>query len=179
MSTKWYERTLDTLRTAKKFVLDSTATDYLGQMVRRHPRVIADAQDFAIRPFERMWVEMPFPPYYKAFTGELPDATGDRTVGYLFDGPLVKVASHGWAPEMNRWVHAFVPVQYVLHKPMSPDEQAQVMKQTGLNGAGLDLWFWGESGEFFVHGRHTTEAAVEQLEDWEREVFGPCVKTIP
>src|SRR6188768_2432040 len=93
---RWRERTQDALRTAKKFVLDAQAASYIAEMIRKYPRVIADAQDFAIPPFERMWVEFPFENFYRIITGNEPDSTGDKMVGYLFRGPTVKVGSFSY-----------------------------------------------------------------------------------
>src|SRR5262245_34922568 len=93
VKSSWCDRVIDTLLTAKRFVLDSQAAVYLAQMIRDNPRIIADAQDFAIPPFERMWIEFPFEAFFTTLTGRFLDSTGDTRVGYLFDGPVVRCAS--------------------------------------------------------------------------------------
>lgn len=150
----WHQRALDTLTLSKKFVLDSQAASYLAQMLREDPRVVADAQDFAVPPFTKMWVEMPFAPFYAGVTGKQTDLFGDRTIGYLFDGPVVKVASHGWSKDSNEWAVGLLPVEYILHRPMSHNEELDLASKVGSSRMGLDLWFWGETASTFTNGEN-------------------------
>lgn len=151
----WYSAGIDNLRTCKQLVLDAQAAQYLGDMVRDHPRIIADAQDFAVPMFDRMWIEFPFRPYFKATTGDTPDGTSDMKIGYLFDGPVVRVASHGFDKLSQKWVYGFVPVEYVLHRPMSNYEELDLAGRLGTSRVGLDLWFWGESAYNWTDGTRT------------------------
>jgi len=136
-------------------VLDTAAATYLGKMIREHPRVIADAQDFAIPPFEHMWIEIPFGAYYEAITGRVGDANADKAVGYLFHGPTVTVAAQ------SRLGASWMPVEYTLHHPNTIEEQLDLANKMSISRAGLDLWYWGESANDFVHPKEEG--------GWERE----------
>jgi hypothetical protein len=161
MDRVWYERRRDQLRAAKKFVLDDQAAIYLATMLREHPRVIADAQDFAIPPFNLMWVELPFRSFYAAMTGEEPDSTSDTQVGYLIESPSVWVAA---ASEDHRDA-CFLPTGFVLHKPMTIEEQLGLADKLEVSRLGIDLWFWGESASFFAGGRRY----VDNKTAWDKE----------
>lgn len=143
MSKDWYHERLDNIAVAKKFVLDSQAATWLGEMIRNNPEVIADAQEFAISPFALMWVEIPFAPFYRAVNGVEPDETGDKAVGYLFEGPVVTVASYGW--EQDRFTAGFNPVQYILHLPMGEAQEAKLSRDFGIPRFAIDSWLWGET----------------------------------
>jgi hypothetical protein len=150
MDRRWLDRANTTLRTAKRFVLDAQAAAYLGDMIRRHPRIVADAQDFAIPPFRQMWVELPLPPFYRAVTGQASDDTGDRTVGYLFNGPTVTVGSESWTG--GRYEAGWGPAEYTLHHPLTMQQELRLADQLHLSRAGLDLWYWGATAAAFTGG---------------------------
>lgn len=140
---------------AKKFVLDAQATVYLARMLKEHPRIVSDANDFAQRPFEQMWIEMPFPAFYEIMTGRKTDSDGDQIIGYLFDGPVVNVASFG--AEGVRYGKStpagFTPVEYILNRPMSETETEKVCAQLGMRshrGFAIDIQMWGSSALSFV-----------------------------
>jgi hypothetical protein len=160
---KAFSRNMDTLRIAKKFVLDAQAATYLGEMIRDNPRIIADAQDFAIRPFDHMWVELPFPSFYQAVAGRPTDATGDTHVGYLFNGPDVYVAAASKASGGVK--ESFLPFRYTLHRPMSVEDELRVSQKIGVSRLGLDLWFWGESSEEFIGQTPIHDTVAESLKE--------------
>lgn len=165
----WGARQRDNLRTAKKFRLDPQAASYLGTMLRKYPRIIADAQDFAIPPFERMWVEMPFPPFYEAVAEKPHDSrTGDLAVGYLFVGPTVRVA--GTSRNGDSW---FIPIEYTLHKPMTVAEELFIAEKLGLSRLGLDLWFWGGGASAFTGGLNRIAMGgsedADDYPEWDKE----------
>jgi hypothetical protein len=86
----------DRLIEAKRFVLDATATRYVGDFIDKVPEAVAYAQEFAIPPFPLMYVEFPAPELWKAVTHAEPNwATNDRTLGYLYAGPRVYVLAGG------------------------------------------------------------------------------------
>lgn len=148
MSVAWQAHARTLLQTSKRFVLDAQAAAYLAEMIQAMPRVIADAGDFAIAPFERMWIEMPFVGFWEKISGRVSAPGGDLAVGYLFDGPVVKVAA------MHR-IHGGVeagwnPTEYILHRPMSPQEQARFCQQVGMSRFQLNLHMWGESARALI-----------------------------
>lgn len=151
------QRLADTMYLAKRFVLDESATKYLGEMVRKMPRVIADAQDFAIPPFERMWIEIPFRLYYETVTGAPSDVEGDQVVGYLFDGPVVSVAAYSRAVDGGR-TPGIGPIQYMLNRPLTAEQELRLTQKLGISRAYLDVFYWGES---FKHLRASAQGKLE------------------
>lgn len=166
-TSRWVDHTVETLQVAKKFVFDTQATQYLAQMVRENPRIIADAQDFAIQPFDKMWVEMPFETYFEVLTNK-PSTGSDAVIGYLFEGPVVKVCVAGTADEKERV--SLLPFEYVLHRPMRAREEIELAERLGMSRLMLDLWFWGSTAEAFT-GKNVLrpdEDLSEQRKEWDK-----------
>ena len=168
IAASWRNQALDWLRVSKRFVLDESAAVYLGRMVRESPRVIADAQDFAIPPYSQMWVEIPYRSYFSEVTADggrgllnPEEAIADQRLGYLFNGPSVRVFA-----EDNSGSVGVLPVQYALHHPLSVEEQIELAESLGISRVGLDLWFWGSSA------RHYRGALCDNADDdaheWDR-----------
>lgn len=144
--TKQFEQTSkDHLLRAKRFVLDHEATRYLGEMIRDVPRIIADAQDFAIPPFHTMWIEFPFATLWNTVNpNPMPGQIGgptDKRIGFLIIGNQVRVAVQGQAPSDPVWC----PVEYMLNYPMSERDQLNFCEKYGLSRLSLDHFFWGSS----------------------------------
>ncbi len=139
---------------AKKFVLDAQAATYIGRMLRDHPRIVSDANDFAQRPFEHMWIEMPFKGFYEAITGRPADPDGDQRVGYLFDGPVVNVAAGAGTMATS----GFIPSEYILNRPMSVEDQCKLCDLLQISRLGIDLMLWGESAHAFGNQGATWDA---------------------
>lgn len=149
LTRKWSEQALTSLQTAKRFVLDAQATKYLAMMVREYPRVIADAQDFAIPPYSNMWIEFPFKTYFREITGREPEGTADDVVGYLFDGPQVRTAASAQSDTKIGHIvsQGFLPIEFTLHRPMRLSEELQLSQRLGTSRMGLDYWMWGSTAE--------------------------------
>lgn len=165
----WRAQTLDWLRIAKRFVLDESAARYLGRMIREYPRVIADAQDFAIQPYHTMWVELPFRPFYREVLGgpfeTQPAGNEDIALGYLFNGPTVRVIAQSYLDGTEDT--GVLPLQYRLHSPMTVDEQHALADAMHISRIGLDLWFWGHSAREFIGGMCVN--AEDDAHAWDRE----------
>ena len=85
------------LRDAKRFVLDEDAVRHLGSIVKRVPEAIAYAQEFALRPFERMYIEFPFRVLWETVMEQPADkVNGDAILGYFYNGPKVYVFTKGY-----------------------------------------------------------------------------------
>jgi hypothetical protein len=121
-------------------------------LVRDNPTFIADAQEFAIPPFERTYVEFDFPTWFEAVTGRVPDKDGDRRVGYLYTGNIVRsfCESGGTYGLDNGEVFLF-PLQYHLWNPFTPDETTRLLKHMNMTTNALDVFYWGESALAFMH----------------------------
>jgi len=129
------------LREAKRFVLDDQAAVYVARMIGDHPRIVADAQDFAIPPFTTMWLEFPFANFFHVLN---PIATwdfeGDYRIGFLILGANAYVAG------MSRNGNAdFLPAMLKLNQPFTIDEELAFCDAVGTSRLGLDQYFWGSS----------------------------------
>jgi hypothetical protein len=150
---KFHETNRQSLMLAKRFVLDEAATTYIGEMVRDVPRIVADAQDFAIPPFKRMWVEFPVALLNKVIGGPttslyMGEEKADAVVGYLFNGPSVRIASANNVPGHTP---QFTPFEYMIHHPYKDvAEELQVCKQLGVSRGTLDAVFWGSAANQFI-----------------------------
>jgi hypothetical protein len=167
IASSWRNQSLDWLRVAKRFVLDESAARFLARMIRECPRVIADAQDFAIQPYSQMWIELPYDVFYRDLTNNAPfvqrppDGTEDKRVGYLFSGPAVRVFSESTAGV------GVLPLQFHLHRPMSPDEELKLADALNVSRIGLDLWFWGSTAMAYL-GALCKNADTDDAHEWDR-----------
>lgn len=139
-------RQLEVLSIAKKFVLDPQAAQFLGDAIAKMPRLIADAQDFAILPFEKMWIELPARTFYRAVTGQMPALDSDEIVGYLFDGNKVTV----YAGSYDGKSVGFLPIEYHLHKPFTLEQEVALASVLGISRISLDAFYWGSSAASFI-----------------------------
>lgn len=131
----------DHLLSVKRFTLEDGTAAYIGKALREQPRLVADGIDFAIPPFERMWVEFNFPPFFEAITGTRWDHTkGDRRLGFLLLGKAVYVGSEG--PR----VCGFSPMRYRLDQPWTLAEELAMAERFGISRMQLDEFFWGSTG---------------------------------
>jgi hypothetical protein len=167
------EAAVERLRLAKRFVVDRQAASYIGEMIRRVPRIIADAQDFAIPPFENMWIEFPYDAFFEAIT-QLPadvawTATGramelgqgefDTHMGFLISGSHhVRVAV--WGPgKKGSSLPIWTPVEYLLHRPWTREEELKFRQEHMMTGLTLDHFFWGSSAdELSAGGKESVRA---------------------
>lgn len=140
------ESTKQNVREAKRFVLNKEATIFIAEMLRDMPRIIADAQDFAIPPFHKTWVEFPFLDFWRVINGREPDADADAKIGFLFVGNTVRVVTGGQDEDKEALV---LPVEYHLWKPLSLEDEIKCVKDWGTSRGMLDYVFWGESVNHF------------------------------
>lgn len=157
---KYHQSRLDSLRMAKRFVLDTAAVRYMAKMLLTSPRIVADAGDYAIPAFDRMWVEFPARPFFEAL-GYATDDTSDTQIGYLYHGPLVNsfAATDEGIPLMS-------PVEYLLHHPMTMEQELAIAESLGTSRVGLDFWFWGDSARAFTGGRREVNT---EIDTWDTE----------
>jgi hypothetical protein len=157
---------------AKRFVLDEDAARYVGQMIRRVPRIIADAQDFAIPPFENMWVEIPFDAWFEAINEVDPtthwSVTGhggefrDTNVGFLISGGHhVRVGT--WGPGDGIQDAIWTGVEFFLHRPWTREEEMEFRQKYFFSGLTLDDFFWGTSSRDVLSGDPGAHEAIRAL----------------
>ena len=156
IETKVARRAFDALLEAKRFVFDREACVYLGEMIRDVPEVIAHGQDFAIPPFKTMWIELPyFRDFFRVVTSKEPDADADERVGYLFDGPRVYCFAEATGRDYGAGFKrscGINPIRYRLNQPFTAAEEAAVLQAIGQQAPILDLYYWGETASYWLHG---------------------------
>jgi hypothetical protein len=136
------------LRAAKVFSFDNTAACYAAQMMVDHPEAIARDIEFCIPPYERMYIEFPYPdffnitspPEYRGYHN-LPESEEDQTVGYLYDGPLVYVMSRAGRANVK---HPMVlPIRFRLNRNFTYAEELLLSQELNASRLGIDSFFWG------------------------------------
>lgn len=151
----------ESLQVSKKFVLDEAAAVWCGEMLRKMPRVVADAQDFALAPFPNTWIELPFAPFFRAVTGFEPDRTCDSKVGYLVSGPSVYVGAMAGGIQAFPGMDAgWMPVRYRLNHAPDSKLEGRLTQVLGLPEYALDLLYWGESFKALVGDQETESLRV-------------------
>ena len=125
---------------AHRFVLDMDATGYFAEMCKSADLII-NGMPFAIPPFERTWIEMPFRHFYAKVNGTPADPDADEHVAYLFDGPLV----YSFAANVSRQECGMSPLRYRLNRPLSADEEERLHDKMGMTRLHLDMFFWGST----------------------------------
>lgn len=154
----------DQLLMAKRFVLDAQAVEYVATMLRDHPRMVADAHEFAIPPFEKCYVEIQdCRRWFDILNApRIADDDSDDMLAYLFVGPNVSVIVGNEARKSHHVAQVVLsPIQYRLHQPFHVPEfgpeaesaspamrmAAEIMtaQQVGISRMGLDFFYWGSS----------------------------------
>lgn len=141
---QFWASTRANLMLAKRFVLSVDAVRYCAELVRDNPRIIADAQDFAIPPFERTYIEMPFTVWYETITGKIADATADTHSGYLIVGNTVRTLAAAKYEQKDSDA-GLAPIEYHLNKPWSLEDEVQMARDLDTSRLQFDMFFWGES----------------------------------
>jgi len=167
---EFWDSTRHNLMLSKRFVLDHEAARYCAELLAQNPRIIADAQDFAIPPFERTYIEFPYREWYQIISGKEPDTTADERVGYLIVGNTVR----GLAYHTNLLTHedecGLTPIEYQLNAPWTNEEELAVAQKLQISRMGFDVFYWGESilkfGDHRVRADGTTQL---KLDDWQKE----------
>jgi hypothetical protein len=161
----FWETTRSNLLLAKRFVFDRQATEYCAELLHREPRIIADAQDFAIPPFDRTYIEIDFLSWYRTLTGREPDFTGDTRTGYLIVNNEVRCIS-----ESIDGI-GISPLAYHLNRPFSHQEEIDLCAELKISRISLDSFYWAESIKRFCDvtcedGKHIVTAGNDE---WQQE----------
>jgi hypothetical protein len=142
------QTTCDHIRQAHRFVLDDDAVRYIGELIRTMPRIIADAQDFAIPPFKQTWIEFNARLLYEVVTGEPSASNSDERVGYLIAGPVARVVA-GNPSEANE-NPVCIQFEYRLFQPWTPQEELDFCHKAHISRLGLDQMFWGAAANQLI-----------------------------
>lgn len=137
----FWESTRENLILAKRFVLSAEAARYCAELLAQNPRIIADAQDFAIPPFPRTYIELPYTEWYEIISGKKASPTADQRVGYL----IVNNTVRGIAASHDLDTVGVSPIEYQLNDPWTLEEELEAAKLCGISRLQFDTFFWGES----------------------------------
>jgi hypothetical protein len=140
---EFWDTTRDNLCLAKRFVLTEDAARYCAQLLKDAPRIVADAQDFAIPSHERMYIEFPFKVWYETLTGAKLDYSGDSRIGYLIVGNEIRSEVRVLAESLGE--AGLSPFEYHLNQPLTFQQQLALAKRFNVSRMAFDLFFWGSS----------------------------------
>jgi hypothetical protein len=127
-----------------RYSITTRAAERIGEAMATYPEMLAEHSQFAIPPFENMWIEFPARPMlgHERLSGVwLPDA--DFHVGYLIRNNFVTVFAEG--EELNPQP---MFIAYQLHQPMSFVDDRLCKQMFGLRPHdydGLDKFLWGHA----------------------------------
>lgn len=134
------------LRSAMRFTLDEQAVQYFAEMMRDIPEVVAMAHEFALRPFDVMYVEIPFyDQFYKIVTGFDPTLDADVGLGYLYVGPDVYAIAV--SPDQEPVIG---PFKYRLGTPWKHSLSTEAKFPFSLSFEGMDKDVTIERGEDLI-----------------------------
>jgi hypothetical protein len=125
---------LGVLHQAKKFIFDSSASEYIGALLKKAQMEVLSQHDWARPPFETTWIEMDHHAYWERGLGNKTDYTigpPDNTVGYLIHRGTATAFTHAPGGQKTREVGCS-PFQYQLHTPISFEEEMAIAKRFGV-----------------------------------------------
>lgn len=173
---KWAGRLQDRLQDAKVFVLDKQAAIYAAQFIKNHPEAIATDQEFAIPPFDRMYVELPFEAFFNELgsKGFFDAPNADTEVGYFFDGPDCFVMSQARNLQGREGSPLCLPIVYHRNKPFTVEAELAMAEAMQTSRIGIDGMLWGSSLQRFHEAASPMARALRENHsfEWWPEVRG-------
>lgn len=135
------ESTRTQLLQAKKFVLTDEAVKYLAKVCRDNPRIIADAYDYAIPPFETMWVEFDNLVLWREMHPEHDYLhVSDTKIGFLYSGNTIRsiIGSDTKEPMLSF-------IEYKRNTNWDMKDELEFAETVSTSRLGLDQFFWGSA----------------------------------
>lgn len=141
------------LREARCFVITERAAERVRDAMQACPEMIAEHSQFAIPPFENMWIEFPSRIMLEGArlsgVGIMGNPTSDLHVGYLITNNVVSVVAEGDDMQPN-----YLPIRYGLHRPMQIAEQQQAAAWFNVSRMQLDPFLWGHNMHDTLDAEH-------------------------
>lgn len=160
----YYETARSNLLLSKRFVLTEQAAKYCAELLKEAPRIVADAQDFAIPPFERTYIEIPYRVWYETISDSLSDIeTGDRRIGYIIVKSEVRILVE------SKDDVVLLPIAYHLNQPLSVAQEVELVKKLGTSRIQLDLFYWGGSATSFGTSYVEDGKRRVKIDEWQKE----------
>lgn len=124
-----------------RFEITDRAAERIRDAMVNYPELLVDNGEFAIPPFEDMWVEFDnrVMTHHELLNPFMRDGA-DVRVGYWFSKGNVVAFSEG--PDYNPRGMLY---GFKLHEPMPMDSQSSIAKAFGVPLAGLDPFLWGHA----------------------------------
>ena len=144
---------------ANRFVLTEEGTRRYAEVMRDIPDMIAVHQEFALQPYETMWVECDARVVFETTSKKPSDELADLRIGYLFHNNTVYSVS-----DSNEELGVgLMPIKYHLHRPWKLEEQIKFAEQAGISRLGLVGWFWGSVMRHWLVNAELANTALEKL----------------
>lgn len=147
----WPRNAGQVMRSARKFVMTDDATAKVRDAIVAYPELLALNGQFAIPPFETMWIEFDNRVMIDSdiLTNGNPydTASADVRIGYLFHAGRVYSVSE--AADHRPFV---TPFTCQLHRPMRFHEQDAMAEFFNVSRIGIDPFLWGHTLHQYVDG---------------------------
>lgn len=120
------------MQLAHRFVLDASASAFIGDLLRRAGTLVLREHEFARVPFPTTWIELDFKAYIAAIpSAPKPDSKSDTHVGYLYHNGSVYAAA--WSDTKKHGEPAFSPYHFELHLPFGFEEELAMAQAAGYS----------------------------------------------
>ena len=142
-------------QSANRFVLTEEGTRRYAEIMRDIPDMIATHQQFALQPYDTMWMECDARILFEVTSKKQTDKSGDERVGYLFHNNTVYAFADSNEYEETVYnlrpnVCGVMPIKYDLHRPWKLEEQLRFAEQAAISRLGLVGWIWGSAMNYWL-----------------------------
>lgn len=140
---------------AKRFVLDASASEFIGQLLGRAPLEVLRHHQFARPPYETTWIEMDHEAYFQvAHDDRSPIEARDLRYGILVRGDQVWIMISGANGDSTT-----SPIMFDLHRPVSFDEELELAQRFDTSRLTLRMAMLGGVETVMSPWWHSAEAA--------------------
>lgn len=160
-----------TMRQAKRFVLDASASEFVGELLRRAPLEVLRQHQFAKAPYETTWIELDHEAYFQRGLQLPTKSLSDSKVGILVHHDRVRtIACDAGGSAM------LSPMIIDLHRKVTFEEELEIAQAVGASRFSLrmlllggvtavtsDWWQSAEAAEVCRSHRLSVDKAFEHL----------------
>jgi hypothetical protein len=127
--------------TAKRFVLDRTASGFVGELTRRATPEVLSQHEWARAPFPTTWIEMDHRAYWNGMTAGLVPSkiTDDKLFGMLVHNDRVWFYSNNETDAKP----AIGPYTFRMHLPMAMEQELELAQLVHLSRLTFRLYMLG------------------------------------
>src|SRR5262245_14068713 len=128
---------LGVLHHAKKFIFDSSASEFIGSLLKKAQIDVLSQHDWARPPFDVTWVEFDHAAYWERglkLNNDLLKGAPDNLLGFLVDHGTVSLFSYapGGFGGIKQKPCGCGPFMYQLHVPISFEEELEMARRHGV-----------------------------------------------